>query len=352
MPDLLEPRQLLDWARDLGRSCSFLDMHVHPFDVLSGDIVFQRNKKVEGVFSRGNAVYCPPVMEDATEFTKARSASAPNSARAFQLAARFKYLHTGSKVFADQLEIAGLSGALLLPVARVSNRAAEMLEASAEMFAGESRLIHGCAFPVGVPAQEISAFLHLARGRYGINAVKIHPNLCGFDPLDRRGHELIEATLEAAGRLGLPVIVHGGRIAALKPDEAAEYGLLARLETINWSLSSAPVIIAHAGCFDVTGEDVDTSLSRLNRLFETHPNLMADTSSVDSATLRLVLQKVGHDRLVFGSDALYVSMLTAWLGFLRALRDVSPAPDNDLVRIASVNAANCLGSHRSYAPIS
>lgn len=352
MPNLLEPRQLLAWARDLGKSCHFLDMHVHPFDVLSGDIVYQRNKIVEGVFSRGEAVYHPPVMEEVKEITEARPASAPDSARAFQLAARLKYLHTGSQVFADQLASTGLSGALLLPVARVPNRAGEMLDATDKMFADESRLIHGCAFPVGVPAQEISAFLHSARGGHGIKAVKVHPNLCGLNPLDARGHELIEATLEAAGRLGLPVIVHGGRIAALKPDEAAEYGLLARLETINWSLSSMPVIIAHAGCFDVTGEDVDASLSRLNRLLESHPNLMADTSSVDSASLRRVLQKVGHDRLVFGSDALYVSMLTAWLGFLRALCEVSPAPDDDLVRIASVNAANCLGSHRSYAPIS
>ncbi len=352
MPNLLEPHQLLAWVRELGKSYSFLDMHVHPFDVLSGDIVYRRNKKVEGVFSRGEAMYHPPVMEEVKENTESRQAPAPDSARAFQLAARFKYLHTGSKVFADQLEMTGLSGALLLPVARVPNRSEEMLEAYAEMFAGETRLHGGCAFPVEVPAQKLTAFFRSARADYGIRAIKIHPNLMGVDPLTQKGHDLIETSLVAAGELGVPVVVHGGGIAALKPQDAAEFGMLTRLETINWSLSSTPVIIAHAGCFDLKGEEVGVALSRLNQLLDKHPNLMADTSSLDPDSLRLLLRKVSHDRLIFGSDALYVSMLTAWLGFLRALCQVSPTPDDDLVRIASVNPASCLGSHRSYAPMS
>jgi predicted TIM-barrel fold metal-dependent hydrolase len=348
MANLFETRDLLNWARDLGKTVRFLDMHVHPFDVLSGDVAYRRNEHLEGVFSMGKAAYRAPADEP-SESNEMRPASAPVSERTLGLAARLKYLHTGPKVFVDQLEITGLSGALLLPVARVPHRAEEMLDVMDDMFTGESRLMRSCAFPVGVPAQEISAFLHSAHMGHGIQGVKIHPNLCGVNPLDALGHELIEGALEAAGRLGLPTIVHGGLIAALSPDEAAEYGLLERLETVNWGLSSAPVIIAHAGCFDLRAEDVDASLARLNRLFERYPNLMADTSSLDPASLRRVLQRVGLERLVFGSDALYVSMRAAWVGFLRALREVSRSPDNDLVRIASVNAANCLGPHRSYA---
>ncbi len=340
----LEPHALLAWARDLGRTVSFLDFHVHPFDVLTGDVAYHSNEQFEGVFSRGDLGYHAPIVDEKMESGETRPSSTPATERAFLLAARLKYAHTGSRVFADQIDAVGLSGALLLPVARTPGRAGEMLESARMMFASDSRLYAGCPFPVGVPADDIAEFFCSARENYGIRAIKIHPNLIGLDPLARVWHDLIEVTLVAAGKLGLPVIVHGGCIAALKPSAAAEYGMLSRLETINWSLSSAPVVIAHAGCFDLTGEDANAALSKLDALFEKHPNLMADTSSLDAFTLRLVLQKVSHERLVFGSDALYVSIWKAWLGFLQALREVSPAPDDDLVRIASVNPANCLGT--------
>lgn len=352
MSDTPEPHQLLEWARDLGRTVSFLDFHVHPFDVLSGDITYRRNGKFDGVFSRAGAIYHAPAMDDMLEINEVRADSIPDSARAFLLASRLKYMHTGSKVFADQLEATGLSGALLLPVVRAPGRAAEMLETTTSMFSGDRRMIAGCAFPVGMPAKDLSAFFSSARENYGIRAIKIHPNLSGIDPLTQYGHDSIEATLEAAGALGLPIVVHGGYTSVLRPSKQVEYGSLSHLETINWSLSSVPVVIAHAGCYELTSDEIRTALSKLKGMFDRHPNLMADTSSLSLASLRLVLQKVSHDRLVFGSDALYVSIRKAWLGFLRALREVSPAPDIDLLRIASINPMNCLGPHLSYAPIS
>jgi predicted TIM-barrel fold metal-dependent hydrolase len=86
----------------------------------------------------------------------------------------------------------------------------------------------------------------------------------------------------------------------------------------------------------------------LDALFEKYPNLMADTSNLRPASLRLVLKKVCRSRLLFGSDALYVPTWEAWLRFLQALQEVSACPEEDLVRVAALNPASCLGIQATH----
>lgn len=343
MPQLIEPHLLFDWARELGKEHPFWDVHVHPFEVLTGDVAFLEHEKIEGLFSKPGSVYHPPIAKMDIEPEDEALEISPGSSRAYLLASRLKYTHTGHKVITDQLKTAGLSGALLLPVARIRDAAQAMLEATAEMFSGDDHLIPGCAFPVRVPANELTRFFITAHDRYRIRAIKIHPNLAGINPLTSAGRDLIEATLEVAGKLDLPVVVHSGRTAVLRPSYESEYGTLQRLETINWSLSAAPVILAHAGCHDLTEEEARVALSRLNLLFQKHPNLMANTSNLAPSIQRLVLEKVDRSRLLFGSDALYVPIWKAWLQFLHTLRNVSYSPDHDLIRMASLNPMQCLG---------
>jgi hypothetical protein len=343
MSKLLEPHLLLEWARDLGRTYSFFDCHVHPFDVLTGDIAYQRDEHFEMLFSKGSSAYYQPAVDHEIGLNTRSPTSQQDSGRALLLASRFKYLHTGSKVITDQLNAAGLSGALLLPVARAPGKSDEMLQASREMFWGEKRLYVGCAFPVGVPADRLSSFFRAALESYQIRAIKIHPNLAGIDPSTSEGHELMEATLEAAGALSLPVIIHVGRTIALKPFDSTEYGILEHLEGIDWSISTAPVIFAHAGCYELTEAEANIALCKLNLLFEKYPNLMADTSNLEAFSLRLVLKKISRKRLLFGSDALYIPIWKAWLRLLHALHDISDSADDDLICIASLNPAVCLG---------
>jgi predicted TIM-barrel fold metal-dependent hydrolase len=80
----------------------------------------------------------------------------------------------------------------------------------------------------------------------------------------------------------------------------------------------------------------------LDNLLEKHPNLMADISNLEPPILRLVLERVSPDRLIFGSDALYVPIWKAWVRFLQTLQLLSKHPDDDLIRIASLNPAYCL----------
>jgi predicted TIM-barrel fold metal-dependent hydrolase len=148
--------------------------------------------------------------------------------------------------------------------------------------------------------------------------------------------------LTVAGELGLPIIVHGGRSPGLEPAEMRECGTISRLAMVNWSISTAPVVLAHAGCYGLSHTESIDALFILDNLLEKHSNLMADISKLEPPILRLVLEKISPDRLIFGSDALYIPIWKAWVKFLKTLQLVSTRPDDDLIRIASLNPAGCL----------
>jgi predicted TIM-barrel fold metal-dependent hydrolase len=342
MLKLDNPQMMLDWARELGKAHAFLDLHVHPYEVLSGDIGFKPDPQTEGLFTKGLFNYHAPALDNEIETLPSSNQSVPDNYRSLFLSAQLTYKHTGRKVFADQINLAGLSGALLLPVARTVGKAEEMLEVSYRMFQMDDRLFLGCALPIGIQADKLDAFFRSARRLYGIRAIKFHPNLAGIDPLTKEGRDLIYASLTVAGELGLPIIIHGGRSPGLEPAEMREYGTISRLAMMNWSISTSPVILAHAGCYGLTHAESIDALFILDNLLEKHSNLMADISNLEPPILRLVLEKIPSERLVFGSDALYIPIWKAWVRFLQTLQLVSAFPDDDLIRIASLNPAGCL----------
>ncbi len=338
-----EPQVLSEWSRDLGRTHIFLDFHVHPFDVLSDDTRYSPDPHIDGLYSRGLFKYRPPVLEDAPDEGAAGTQAASDNQRAYILSSRFTYNHTGPKVFKDQIDLVGLSGALLLPVARTSGKAHEMSEVARTMFQKDQRFLPGCAFPVGLQPEQLVDYYHHARANYGALAVKLHPNLAAIDPVSRTGQELIQASLSAAGALDLPTIIHTGRTPCIEPAASREYGTIPHLASMDWTVSAAPVILAHAGCYGLTLSESEETLPILDELLEKHPNLMADVSNLEPPILRLVLEKISPERLIFGSDALYIPIWKAWLRFLQVLRTVSAHPEEDLVRMAALNPVQCLG---------
>jgi predicted TIM-barrel fold metal-dependent hydrolase len=210
------------------------------------------------------------------------------------------------------------------------------------MFKTDNRLLPGCAFPIGIQPEKLAVFFRSAFEKYRIRAIKLHPNLAGIDPMAQAGQDLICASLSVAGELHLPVIVHGGRTPSIEQSEGREYGSISRLALISWSISTAPVILAHAGCYGLTYAESVEALIILKKLLDKHSNLMIDISNLEPPILRLVLEKVSPERIVFGSDALYVPIWKAWGRFLQTLALVSVCPDDDLIRIASLNPARCL----------
>ena len=338
---------LSDWARDLGKTHPFLDLHVHPYDVLSGDVRYKPDPQSRGLFTRSVFNYRPPVVAGTINDLSSAPPLAPDNQRTFILAARYTYNFTGPRVFEDQIDLVGLSGALLLPVARTAGRAEEMLVVTHKLFNENERLIPGCAFPIGVRPAELAAFFRSALSTFGVRAIKLHPNLAGIDPTTHAGADLICASLSVAGELNLPIIVHGGRTLGIEQVECREYGIISHLTAIDWSISSAPVILAHAGCYGLSQAESSEALLLLGNLLEKHSNLMVDISALEPPILRLILEKVSPTRIIYGSDALYIPLWKAWLRFLHILQQVSASPDDDLIRIASLNPALCLSGSAS-----
>ena len=342
MMEHTEPKYLLEWAHEISKTHPFVDIHVHPFDVFTGDTGYQADQSIKGLFFRGASVYKPPAIESNEESLNSRFQMGINNSRAILLASRLTYNHTGPKVLTDQLDLAGIRSALLLPIVRVPGTAVNMVEVAEKMFKQENRLHLACPFPVGISASELPSYYRMMKKSTKTCAIKIHPNLVGLDPLSKMGKKLIETTLVSAGKLELTVIVHGGYTFGLSSPESQVYGTLEHLENIDWNISSCPVIIAHAGCYGLTEAEMSSAILILNRLLDKVPNLLADISALNLPTLQWLLTKVDRNRLVFGSDALYYKVWKAWLSFLQALRLVSPKPDDDLIRIASINPTHCL----------
>ncbi|MEJ5223328.1 MAG: amidohydrolase family protein [Anaerolineales bacterium] len=343
--DELNPQYLLDWACDLGQTNPFWDFHIHPYNVLSADTQFYHpDPTVPGVYSQTSAPYHPPSLagHSAGKPPDEDEKETHLSDRSFLLLSRITYARVGPRVIADQLDLCGIRRALLLQVARQPGDSERLMAAAGQMFPQGEQFHFSCAMPVGMPADKLDDFYRSARAQWGISAIKIHTNLAGLDPTCPAGRAAIEATLVSAGRLGLPVVVHGGPSLGVEASVAG-LGRLEHLREINWGLSAAPVIMAHAGLYHLSDDEARATLSIMRAMFDRHPNLFVDTSSLTLSSITRLLTHLDRARLIFGSDALYKPVWEIWVRFLHALRETSPHPDLDLVQIASFNPRHCLG---------
>jgi predicted TIM-barrel fold metal-dependent hydrolase len=339
-----DPFDLVEWAREISQSHQFWDFHAHPFCVLSGDTGYQMDKNVSGLYSKSDRIYHQPSFGheiDSLNQSVAFSAGGLSKS-ALYLSSRLTYTFTGPKVFSDFIEEIEISGVMLLPVALQAGQAEEMLEAIGNIFADDDRFLFGCPLPVGVNPEDLYSFFTAAQEEWAISSIKIHPNILGIDPLSKEGGDILEKTLDAAGDLNLPIVIHGGRSPGIAPVEQQEYGTLSRLSAVDWSRSSSPVIIAHAGCYGLPEEEIDEAISILEKMLERYPNLLVDTSALDLTVLQKLMTSICRERFVFGSDSLYFSIWSSWITLLRVLNNVSSTPEDDLIQIASLNPQNCL----------
>ena len=75
----------------------------------------------------------------------------------------------------------------------------------------------------------------------------------------------------------------------------------------------------------------------LDKMLQAHPNLYVDISGLTFEPLKLVLQSVNGDRILFGSDALYASQWEAVTMTMHALRELGMALEENFIKFASIN---------------
>lgn len=300
-------RKYLDMARSFKQGCPIYDSHVHPIDVL-----FYNNRPAY----RSRAGASCPERESTLPETGAITTGQEDEFRgevddrfkraAQVLASKRKYQKAYPEHFRNHMDAAGVDVSLLLPIAPASGDMELPMALMGSLFGQDERFVIGCSVPNTVGVLQIHEFLSRMKSVFHARAVKLHPNITEIDLTTNQGKERAEAILDGCRKNDLALVVHGGRSNVLRNAGARAYGCVSNMQNIDWGLSGNAVVIAHGGAYECSPLELQQEiLPVLTRLLSRHENLFTDLSGLDCEIQIQLLRKIGPDRIVFGSDALY-----------------------------------------------
>ena len=325
-------------------TCKFYDTHVHPYEVLFDRFSYGD----EGVFRdlrclTGRGYVAPAVAG----FKFPESAEVDEGARSqrfkdvWVMLLRKVYGSVGERVFVDHMNLSGIDKVLMLPVPLESCSAQsfdDRMRWVSQLYGNEQRFWIAGSIPAALADRDVAPYAQALVRRYGIRAMKCHPVISGIDLGSSSRKQWLEALLVACRELKLPLVLHGGRNNPYWEGNRGDFGSLEHLKEVDLSLSGSPVVLAHAGCHRCTPQQIELEeLPLLNRLLKKHANLHVDISGLAYQPLKLVLQSVDHDRILFGSDALYVQQYEAVTMTMHALKELGHNVEAAFVKIASTN---------------
>lgn len=325
MTPAIEPQEVaryVDAAHALKNGRRFYDIHVHPHDIIFNLLVYQRRARRDGLYSAHSAAYVPPSLERLPLCDAPAGKPMPEgwAAKIFAMTLPARYGHTGPLVISDHMALCGIDEVLLLPVARQTGPFFQELAAIHRMFSGDPRFHLAGSIPTQVPVADIPNYVRRMVRFFNIRAIKLHPNIAGLNVSASRPKEWLEAVLSACGAQGLPLILHVGRNAVLPCMERARYADIDHFDGVDWSITAAPVVFAHAGVYGIELDEIrGRILPKLMQLLETHGNLRVDIADLRLDALGQVVDAVPAGRILFGSDALYTSQWSMMVTLLAAL---------------------------------
>jgi predicted TIM-barrel fold metal-dependent hydrolase len=212
---------------------------------------------------------------------------------------------------AAELDAAGFERAAILPIrfglpfgsALGDDLAERWLEALAESPHAERFVPGGSVHPREPERLEMLR----AQARRGARIVKLHPEMQRFYPW---APEAMEIYAECE-RIGLPVFFHAGR-SGIEPERIRPYALLRHLEEPAASFPRLPIILGHGGARD---------LLDAIPLARRHANVHLGIASLGSSAIARLLDELGPERIVFGSDWPFYPVNTSLAKLLWATRD-------------------------------
>jgi predicted TIM-barrel fold metal-dependent hydrolase len=121
------------------------------------------------------------------------------------------------------------------------------------------------------------------------------------------------------------------------------FALLRHLQHVNWRATARPAIIAHAGFYGHSLDEVrGECLPLLLRMLDAHPHLLVETSGLALPVLELLLRAVDSRRMLFGSDALYFSQWAEVVKVWHAMNLAGVEPGKTFAAIAGSNPARVI----------
>lgn len=333
----------LDCVKRLQNVCPLIDIHVSPFEVIFKAFHYAPNPHYEGIYSLDSGRYSQPSVGPLwIEIRPPESTAKINEhvpAKLSLLLYRQFYTHIGPRVLNDHMRLSGISRSLLLPVVQPDSDGEEQFRLMFNIYSGDERLFLGYCIPNTVSNKDILPVIRSAISKYRIRAIKLHPNITEINLSTVAGKQRVENILEVCRVTGLPLVIHGGLSPVLKNPSSRGYATLSNLCQINWSITSTPVVISHAGMMGHSLREISDLMPLLSRLLSIHSNIMVDVSALDFGTLCFILEKIDRDRIVFGSDAFYFPQWSAVVKLLHALKETVSDAEEAFVKIAGENPA-------------
>lgn len=188
----------------------------------------------------------------------------------------------------NEMDASCVQKALVLPIALglpFGDHLADEWMAAIERSNSGDRLLPGAS----IHPRDTDALLELRRqASLGARAVKLHPAVQRFFPDDPE----MNLIYQECGRLGLPVFFHGGR-AGIEPGYTHRFTLIRNYEAAVAEHPDVNFILGHAGARDVA-DAIPFALR--------NPNVFLDIHGQGIRQIDELIETLGADRLLFGSD--------------------------------------------------
>lgn len=343
MIDETQVKKYICMVKELKADFVFYDSHTHPFDVIFDPVDYRTDKTRTGLFStKGSGFISPKLVKIALEQKgcdlKTEVVDQTMQSKISEMLVRRIYSHTGPYVFKKHMGLCGIDKSLLLPVAPASGSIEDQMLSMARIYGSDKRFEVGTSIPNSIKNADIYPFINETIKKHGIKAVKIHPNITEIKIGSSSGKQRIDALLTACGEFGIPLIVHGGKSKVLKNSAASEYGSIDNLKHINWGLCKSTVVIAHAGGYSCTFNEIEQEIMpHLKKMLRSHDNLMVDIAALDITVLKRIFRDIESDRILFGSDALYEQQWASVVKIMHALTQTVSTPEDKFIQMASIN---------------
>lgn len=151
-----------------------------------------------------------------------------------------------------------------------------------------------------------------------IKGWKINPHVCGFSIDCKESLALIEKLSKTGlpilccSGLGLPQDVLSTNIPSKQTKEDVQNQRLDKYEIVLNTFPDTTFILAHSGCFE---------FENMVHLLKNHQNAYTDISIQPAGHIKTLIEKIGHERILFGTDYPFVTQAFSVLSVLRATKD-------------------------------
>lgn len=169
-----------------------------------------------------------------------------------------------------------------------------------------------------------------------IKGWKINPHVCGFTIDCKESLALIEKLSKTGlpilccSGVGLPQNVLATNIPSKQTKKDVQNQRLDRYEIVLNTFPDTTFILAHSGCFE---------FESMVRLLKNHQNVYTDISIQPAEHIKTLIEKIGRERILFGTDYPFVTQAFSILSVLRATDN-----ENERMSIFSENAKRLLNT--------